>query len=68
MTTATEFNVKAVSAGLQQYWQAGHGEVFQSGKFRMTLSGHGVDAEHQGFVSSDGRTIKFNIGTVWKKQ
>lgn len=68
MTTPTEFNIKAISAELQQYWTAGYGEVLQSGKFRITLNGRNGDVEYQGFVTGNQREIRFNSGTVWKRR
>lgn len=69
MTGYNEFNVKAVTAELQRYFVSGYGEVFESGKFRMTLTTQlGQDAEHQGFVSADGRSMHFNNGSVWRRR
>ena len=68
MTTATEFNIKAISKELQQYWQGGYGEVFQSGKFELTLTGHNPDANFQGYVSADQMAMHFPGGNAWLKQ
>jgi hypothetical protein len=68
MTTADDFNIKAVSAELQKYWTAGYGKVFESGKFDITLSGPHGDGRIQGYVSADGRTMHFNNGVVWTLQ
>jgi hypothetical protein len=68
MTGASEFNIKAISAELQQYWQAGYGEVFESGKVRATFSGPNPDVEVQGFVTTDGQTINWNNGGVWHRR
>jgi hypothetical protein len=67
MTGASEFNVKAITAELQKFWQAGYGEVFESGKVRATLTGPNPDVEVQGFVTADGRTINWNDG-VWHRR
>jgi hypothetical protein len=68
MTGASEFNVKAISAELQRYWQAGYGEVFASGKVHATFSGPHPDVEVQGFVTADGQTINWNNGGVWHRR
>ena len=68
MTGASEFNIKAISAELLKYWQAGYGEVFESGKVHATFSGQNPDVEVQGFVTTDGRTINWNNGRVWQRR
>lgn len=68
MTGVGEFNMKAISAELHPYWQAGHGEVFESGKIRATFSGQHPDVEVQGFVSADGQTIHWNNQRIWKRR
>jgi hypothetical protein len=70
MNTADEFNIKALSAELQKYWQAGYGTVHQSGKFEVTLSnrtadGHVQDGHIQGYVTADGKSMHFNNGVIW---
>ena len=68
--TGAAFNVKALSAELQEkHWQAGHGEVFESGKVHATFSHpNKPDIEVQGHVTGDGRTINWNNGGVWLRR
>ncbi len=68
MTGASEFNIKAVSAELHQTWQAGYGEVFESGKLHATFTGPKPDVEVQGFVTTDGRTITWEDGSQWHRR
>jgi len=63
----TEFNVKALTAELKQYWTAAHGEVYQSGKLQATFSGPHPDITSQGFETADGKSIHWNNNTVWTK-
>jgi len=69
MTTATEFNIKAISTELKHYWEGGYGEVFESGKFVLTLTGHNPDANFQGYVSADQTKMHFpSSGGYWLKK
>jgi len=68
MTTADEFNIKAISAELQKYWTAGYGTVHQSGKFEITLSGPRGDGHIKGYVSADGKSMHFENSVVWTLQ
>jgi hypothetical protein len=68
MTGATEFNMKAITAEIWQYWEAGYGEVFQSGKVHAVFNHRSKpDVEVEGFVTGDGKTINWNNGTSWHR-
>ncbi len=69
MTSATDFNIKAITAELQlEHWEAGYGQVFELGKVHAVFNHrHKPDMEVSGFVTADGKTINWNNGTSWRR-
>jgi hypothetical protein len=69
MTGGGDFNMKAITAELQQYWVAGYGEVFESGKIRGTFCHpENPDVTVWGIVTADGRTINWDNKVVWRRR
>jgi hypothetical protein len=66
MTSGGAFNVKAITEELKKHWVAGYGEVFDSGKFEVTLSGGAVGDIHlTGSVTANGKQMHFSNNQVW---